>query len=397
MNLRHLLARGALLSLLFALPLAGLSGARAESSFQAVVTADSMNVYDRQAPHPLLGTLPKGTVVTVTAYSGSAAAISYGGRTGVARISDMGPVQNAASESACGRTMYANRDTRVYSRASTASAYTAIGAGTSVELLAVKGDCAKVSYGGKAGYMVYSHLGDSAATADAAAETAEAVQSVNMAVVTSQAAPVYADANRYGPSVTVQAGTKLTLLAVRGDWAMVERDGAIGYTALGNLSRQTAEARQSKAKSDANPFGFGSNEYTIYAFLTGELGYNRAAAMGVMANIKYESGYRPVVNGDGGTSYGICQWHAGRKTNLINYCAENSLDYTALEGQLQFLKYELTTRYPSVHSYLKQVENTADGAYDAGYYFCFNFEAPAARTSQSTSRGNYAKDALYEL
>ena len=37
------------------------------------------------------------------------------------------------------------------------------------------------------------------------------------------------------------------------------------------------------------------------------------------------------------------------------------------------------------------------GAYDAGYYFCFNFEAPAARTSQSTKRGNYAKDTLYPM
>jgi hypothetical protein len=126
-----------------------------------------------------------------------------------------------------------------------------------------------------------------------------------------------------------------------------------------------------------------------------EIGYNRAAAMGVMANIKYESSYNPNCNGDGGTSYGICQWHAGRKNNLICYCDEYGLDYTTLEGQLRFLKYELASRYPAVHSYLKNVDNTADGAYDAGYYFCFNFEAPAARTSQSTKRATYAMETLF--
>ena len=81
----------------------------------------------------------------------------------------------------------------------------------------------------------------------------------------------------------------------------------------------------------------------------------------------------------------------------MDYCAENGLDYTVLDAQLKFLKYELTGRYASVHSYMKGVENTADGAYDAGYYFCFNYEAPAARTSQSTKRATYARDTLWEM
>ena len=95
--------------------------------------------------------------------------------------------------------------------------------------------------------------------------------------------------------------------------------------------------------------------------MVSEMGYNRAAAMGVLANIKYESSYNPDCNGDGGTSYGICQWHAGRKTNLISWCEENLLDYTTLDGQLRFFKYEITSRYASVHSYLRDVENSADG------------------------------------
>ena len=375
--------------------------ALAEGSFQAVVSVDSMNVYDQKAPHARLGALPRGTEVTVKAYAGPAALISYAGKTGIAQVSDLTRVADsteaAPTDDAQGRTVVTTCETRIYKKASTSSSYKTVKAGTSVQLLAVNGNCAKISRNGKVGYMLYSHLGEPDAVSETPSQTtAEATADVktgNAPVVTAQAARIYASASLSGDSIFVDKGTRMTLLAIRGDCAMVEKGGAIGYTELSNLEKASSDGKTSTPKG--NPFEAGSNEYAIYAFMTGEMGYNRAAAMGVMANIKYESGYRTDCNGDHGTSYGICQWHAGRKTNLINYCTENGLDYTALDGQLQFFRYEITTRYTSVHSYLKGVENTAEGAYDAGYYFCFNYEAPAARTSQSTKRGTYARDTLF--
>ncbi len=382
---------------LMALMMAATLPAALAESVKAVVSVDSMNVYAAQAPHALLGALPRGTEVSVTAKSGQAVKISYNGKTGVARASDLQRVEAQAAVAEVEQPMVANRDSRVYSKASTSSSYAGISAGESVTLLAVNGQCAKVKRNGSVGYMVYSHLSEPGTLAQPAVETpAEPVTSVNAPAVTNQAAKVYASAALSGESVRVGKDVSVTLLAVRGDVAMVERGGAIGFMSLSALSKGSATAEATPAKTSANPFSSGSNEHVIYAYLTGEMGYNRAAAMGVMANIKYESSYNPNCNGDGGTSYGICQWHAGRKTNLISYCQDQGLDYTTLEGQLRFLKYELSSRYPSVHSYMKNVENTADGAYDAGYYFCFNFEAPAARTSQSTKRGNYAKDTLWE-
>ena len=59
-----------------------------------------------------------------------------------------------------------------------------------------------------------------------------------------------------------------------------------------------------------------SYESQIFKYLTEELGFNTAAACGVLANIEAESGFNPNIYGDGGTSYGICQWHAERMTNL---------------------------------------------------------------------------------
>ena len=125
------------------------------------------------------------------------------------------------------------------------------------------------------------------------------------------------------------------------------------------------------------------------------MGYNTAAAAGLLANISAESGFRPTVNGDSGRSYGICQWFSSRKTRLLNYCSDRGLDSSSLYAQLCFLEYELEKYYPTVDRHMKSVANTADGAYDAAYYFCYNFEAPANRTAQSTSRGNAARNIFY--
>ena len=388
--------RKPLLLLILLLALASALSAQAES-FQAVVAVDSMKVYSQQAPYPCLGALPRGTEVTVKAYNGSVALISLGGRTGLAQVGDMTRAsQSAPVEATQSRPMQTTRKTRLYKKAKKSSKYTTLSAGTSVEVLAVNGQCAKVSYKGKVGYMDYSHLGEPGSAAEAI-ETAASVdntpvQTGSAPVAAKASTRVYADASLSGESVSVSKGTKMTLLAIRGDVAMVEKNGAIGYMSLSDLERSSAKTASA---GKGNPFASGSAQSTIYTFLTSEMGYNRAAAMGVLANIRYESDYLPTCVGDGGTSYGICQWHASRKSSLISYCNENGLDYTTLEAQLKFFKYEITTRYGGVHAFLKGVENTADGAYDAGYYFCFNFEAPAARTSQSTKRATYAKETLW--
>ena len=372
--------------------------ARAES-VKAVVSVDSMKVYGRKAPYKCLGSLPRGTEVTVKAYDGGVALIQYGKKTGIVQISDLTAAPAPADvEQTQSRSLVATRETRVYKKASTSSAFTTVPAGTSVELLAVNGKCAKVKYNGRVGYMAYSHLGEPGSavrTAEPAESEEEPVRTGSAAVVASRSTRVYASAALEGESISVGKGTEMTLMAIRGNIAMVERGGAVGYMSLSDLEKAAQGGKSTAGKG--NPFAADSNESIIYAFMTGEMGYNRAAAMGVLANIKYESGYRPVCNGDGGTSYGICQWHAGRKSNLINFCSERGLDYTQLDAQLQFFKYEITTRYAAVHSYLKSVENTAEGAYDAGYYFCFNYESPAARTSQSTKRATYARDTLWGM
>ena len=134
-----------------------------------------------------------------------------------------------------------------------------------------------------------------------------------------------------------------------------------------------------------------ANETAIYNFLKSEMGLNTAAACGVLANIYNESGFDPHCYGDGGTSYGICQWHAERFSRLRNYCSNYGYDYTTLNGQLHYLDYELRTSYPSVYSKLHNVSNDAQGAYDAAYYWCYYYEVPYGyNTGVSDRRGSLA-------
>lgn len=138
----------------------------------------------------------------------------------------------------------------------------------------------------------------------------------------------------------------------------------------------------------------------IYEFLTNDMGLNSAAACGVLANIEEESGFEPNLGGDGGSSYGICQWHAERFTNLQNFCSRNGYSWKSLDGQLNFLKYELTN-YECDTGYilekLKDVSDTAQGAYKAGYDWCYYFERPAYKDSKSESRGASARDEYWPV
>lgn len=141
-----------------------------------------------------------------------------------------------------------------------------------------------------------------------------------------------------------------------------------------------------------------SNMNTIYTFLTQKCGFNAAAACGILANIECESGFNPNVYGDNGTSYGICQWHNGRLTAMQNWCSENGYNWTTLTGQLNYLKKELSANNSAylyngltISNKLKACANSASGAYDAAYNWCYYYEVPANKEQVAVTRGNKAR------
>lgn len=137
------------------------------------------------------------------------------------------------------------------------------------------------------------------------------------------------------------------------------------------------------------------NTKEIYSYLTKTMKLSHAAACGVLANIHLESNFNPLSLGDGGTSYGICQWHNRRFNNLIRYCNDNGLDYNTLDGQIQFMAHELETSYPNVLEHIKNVSDTSQGAYDAAHYWCVYYEAPSETYARAQQRGNLAMNSYY--
>ena len=150
-----------------------------------------------------------------------------------------------------------------------------------------------------------------------------------------------------------------------------------------------------------------NNEKIIFNYLVEEMGLNIASATGILANIQKESSFQHNVIEYGytwetGGGYGICQWtnyprtsSTGRRTNLVNWCNQNGYDYSTLEGQLNFLKYEMSTSQLSTYNYLKSQPNSAEGSYESARYFCVNFEKPANTTSVSQQRGVLARDTYW--
>ena len=63
---------------------------------------------------------------------------------------------------------------------------------------------------------------------------------------------------------------------------------------------------------------------------------------------------------------------------------------------MKYLEYELKQSYSGVYNYIKSVENTADGAYDAGYYWCYHYEIPADRAIKAARRGETARSVYWK-
>ena len=138
------------------------------------------------------------------------------------------------------------------------------------------------------------------------------------------------------------------------------------------------------------------NEKTCYEYFTEEMGLNTAAACGILANLYRESKFSPTASSATGKCYGIAQWTGGRLDNLKSYCKDEGYDYKTLKGQLHFLEYEINqSSRKSILTYMQGVKNTASGAFDAGYYWCYNFERPVNKASTSSARGTLARDTYW--
>jgi peptidoglycan hydrolase-like protein with peptidoglycan-binding domain/lysophospholipase L1-like esterase len=109
----------------------------------------------------------------------------------------------------------------------------------------------------------------------------------------------------------------------------------------------------SKNISDAN---------TVIDFFVGK-GLSREHAAGIAGNIQAESGFNPIIIGDSGKAFGLAQWRDSRRDNLETWTADNGYDVNSVEGQLEFLWWELNNSESTALNKLKQTDTPSDAAY----------------------------------
>lgn len=127
-------------------------------------------------------------------------------------------------------------------------------------------------------------------------------------------------------------------------------------------------------------------ERAVRVFLRDQMHFNDAVTSGILANLYVECRFdisdRYVESG-GFTSYGLCQWNRERLQGLIDFCAGHGYQPNQLEGQLQYMKYELENTEKTAYKKLSVLPNDVTGAYDAGLAWAQYFE----RSSQAGRAG----------
>ena len=123
------------------------------------------------------------------------------------------------------------------------------------------------------------------------------------------------------------------------------------------------------------------NASSLYKFLTAQ-GLTANGASGVVGNLVGESNLRTGAVGDGGTSYGIAQWHAGRRDNLLKFAKSLNLDPSSMEAQEKFLLKEMK----SYSGMWKTLTNPKTSQLDAAGAFMRSFERPADQSDAAAAR-----------
>ena len=398
-------------------------------TFTATVTSQNAYVYQSRSTSAQRMRVAQGRVLTVVAYDDTWAQVFNGSFYAFIPRADIKRVETATAQPTAAPTVaptaapeqggevvretftatVASENAYVYQSRSTSAQRMRVAQGRVLTVVAYDDTWAQVFNGSFYAFILRADIKrvETATAQPTVAPTAtpaptdDVVQESFTATVTAQGARVYQSPSTDAVSSSLAYGSTVTVVAYDDTWAQISNGSQLGFTQRSNLTPGIVAVATPTPTPAAGSFeelvesGKYSNEELTFLYLTREAGLNAAAACGVMANIKAESSFRPTAYNSNGGSYGICQWTGGRKTRLQNYCEDNGLDYTTIYGQLCFLEYELRNYYSKVWKYISAVDNTADGAYDAGYYFCYHFEVPANRASRSVTRGNSARDTYW--
>jgi len=116
-------------------------------------------------------------------------------------------------------------------------------------------------------------------------------------------------------------------------------------------------------------------------------GWTHAQASGVVSNFTVESGLRPNAVGDGGSAYGLGQWHPDRQAAFSSMFGKDIRSSSLLE-QAAFANYELTQ---GNEQHAGRALKGTNSPYDAGAIVSSLYERPADREGNMAIRGGLAQ------
>ena len=114
-------------------------------------------------------------------------------------------------------------------------------------------------------------------------------------------------------------------------------------------------------------------------------GWSHAQAAGIVANLTTESRLSPSAVGDGGSAYGLGQWHPDRQ-QTFEQAFGHPIQGSSFDQQLQFVQYELTHTESSAGGRLR----SATSAGEAGSLVSLYYERPADASGEAASRATLA-------
>jgi len=133
-----------------------------------------------------------------------------------------------------------------------------------------------------------------------------------------------------------------------------------------------SKMNRNKDKSIVNP-----NDVLNYLI---SKGLSKNQALGIVANINYESGFNPNAIGDSGSSFGLFQHHNERGQKLKAYTNNNLNDW---KKQVDYALSERSTRQYLNRDYSKPEEAT--------YWFTVLFERPSDKYTKGVQRQGWLK------
>ena len=230
-------------------------------------------VYD--ASGDAVATLPRDTMLTLTGRKGKVCRISYKGKTGYMKKSDLAKVAAAPAEASGEGDDFTPMNKTAYVTAERAKVYNAKGKGvgklslnTEVTVTAVKDDVCRISYNGKKGYMKRADLSAKPVKAAATAQSqgvqtsqttqkAQKVQTAQAAQTTMKTAYVVAEDARVYNAKGKRVGklalnAEVTVLAVKDDVCKISVGGRKGYMKRGDLSSKKVRLLSSTAQAEAD-------------------------------------------------------------------------------------------------------------------------------------------------